>query len=301
MSGEGWIHPLPPPSNGSLLSDPILFPRSSLTPPPLRAQRRIPRRPARVRSSTARRSSSSPPAAAWSLREAAPEATVRVAPEHALRALVDAVPAPGRRLPESGRGPLNPVRQARLQAAAPRTLSRRSRGVRREVPGIDPARDAAPGIPCSVVGALLEGERGRQLDEGSTKFRGVSGILSCRIAPGCPADFTDSMTENYAPRRDSIKVDPTEICASLHTMFHSSEPEALRAFLRDKLGFSSLTDVGEARDDSSSTCRRRTWGCTRPRRLAGMGCRTGPTTSPSTATISGPRSRSSKAGGRVRR
>ncbi len=49
---------------------------------------------------------------------------------------------------------------------------------------------------------------------GSAKFRGVSRILSCRIAPGAPADFTDSMTENYAPRRDSIKVDPTEFCAS---------------------------------------------------------------------------------------
>ena len=31
----------------------------------------------------------------------------------------------------------------------------------------------------------------------------------------------------------------------VHTMFHSSEPEALRAFLQDKLGFSSFTDVGE--------------------------------------------------------
>jgi len=30
----------------------------------------------------------------------------------------------------------------------------------------------------------------------------------------------------------------------VHTMFYSSEPEALRAFLRDKLGFSS-TDVGD--------------------------------------------------------
>src|SRR6185503_11444986 len=30
----------------------------------------------------------------------------------------------------------------------------------------------------------------------------------------------------------------------VHTMFYSSEPEALRAFLRDKLGF-SYTDVGE--------------------------------------------------------
>ncbi len=30
----------------------------------------------------------------------------------------------------------------------------------------------------------------------------------------------------------------------VHTMFYSSEPEALRAFIRDKLGFSSFTDVG---------------------------------------------------------
>ena len=30
----------------------------------------------------------------------------------------------------------------------------------------------------------------------------------------------------------------------VHTMFYSSEPEALRAFLRDKLGFPS-TDVGD--------------------------------------------------------
>ena len=30
----------------------------------------------------------------------------------------------------------------------------------------------------------------------------------------------------------------------VHTMFYSSEPEALREFLRDKLGFSSYTDVG---------------------------------------------------------
>ena len=30
----------------------------------------------------------------------------------------------------------------------------------------------------------------------------------------------------------------------VHTMFYSSEPEALRAFLRDKLGFSRYSDVG---------------------------------------------------------
>lgn len=28
-------------------------------------------------------------------------------------------------------------------------------------------------------------------------------------------------------------------------MFYSSEPEALRAFLRDKLGFTSYTDTGD--------------------------------------------------------
>ena len=30
----------------------------------------------------------------------------------------------------------------------------------------------------------------------------------------------------------------------VHTMFFSSQPEALREFLRDKLGFDSFTDVG---------------------------------------------------------
>ncbi len=31
----------------------------------------------------------------------------------------------------------------------------------------------------------------------------------------------------------------------VHTMFYSKEPEALRAFLRDKLGFTSYTDTGD--------------------------------------------------------
>ena len=30
----------------------------------------------------------------------------------------------------------------------------------------------------------------------------------------------------------------------MHAMFYSAEPEALRAFLRDKLGFTSFSDVG---------------------------------------------------------
>lgn len=31
----------------------------------------------------------------------------------------------------------------------------------------------------------------------------------------------------------------------VHTMFYTSEPQELREFMRDKLGFSSYTDVGE--------------------------------------------------------
>ena len=31
----------------------------------------------------------------------------------------------------------------------------------------------------------------------------------------------------------------------VHTMFYSSQPEELRAFIRDKLGFDSYTDVGD--------------------------------------------------------
>ena len=31
----------------------------------------------------------------------------------------------------------------------------------------------------------------------------------------------------------------------VHAIFYSSEPEELRAFIRDKLGFSSFTDVGD--------------------------------------------------------
>jgi len=34
------------------------------------------------------------------------------------------------------------------------------------------------------------------------------------------------------------------VIKGVHTMFYTSEPEALRAFIRDKLGF-SYTDVGE--------------------------------------------------------
>ena len=31
----------------------------------------------------------------------------------------------------------------------------------------------------------------------------------------------------------------------VHTMFYTSQPEELRAFIRDKLGFDSYTDVGD--------------------------------------------------------
>jgi len=45
--------------------------------------------------------------------------------------------------------------------------------------------------------------------------------------------------------RKRAKADEEEhMIKGVHTMFYSSEPEALRAFLRDKLGF-PFTDVGE--------------------------------------------------------
>ena len=46
--------------------------------------------------------------------------------------------------------------------------------------------------------------------------------MSCRIDLGSAADFTDSMAENYPVPRDSIKVDPTEFCASQYA-FEGSE------------------------------------------------------------------------------
>ena len=59
------------------------------------------------------------------------------------------------------------------------------------------------------------------MESGTTTRRQIIGLipssrtLSCRIDPGSAADFTDSMAENYPVPRDSIKVDPTEFCASL--------------------------------------------------------------------------------------
>ena len=41
----------------------------------------------------------------------------------------------------------------------------------------------------------------------------------------------------------------------VHTMFYSSQPEALRAFLRDKLGFSATDASSPATLPSSSTSR----------------------------------------------
>ena len=60
----------------------------------------------------------------------------------------------------------------------------------------------------------------KDMDSGTRTRRQIIGLipsnrtLSCRIALGGTADFTDSMTENYALRRDSIKVDPTVFDAS---------------------------------------------------------------------------------------
>jgi hypothetical protein len=45
--------------------------------------------------------------------------------------------------------------------------------------------------------------------------------------------------------RNTICSTETAMIRGVHTMFYSSQPEKLRAFLRDKLGLSSYTDVGE--------------------------------------------------------
>ena len=60
----------------------------------------------------------------------------------------------------------------------------------------------------------------KDMDSGTRTRRQIIGLipssrtLSCRIPLGGAADFTDSMAENYALRRDSIKVDPTDLGAS---------------------------------------------------------------------------------------
>ena len=57
-------------------------------------------------------------------------------------------------------------------------------------------------------------------DSGTRTRRQIIGLipgsrtLSCRIVPGSAADFTDSMTENYALPHDSIKVDPPDFGTS---------------------------------------------------------------------------------------
>jgi len=56
------------------------------------------------------------------------------------------------------------------------------------------------------------------------------------------SDFLGRVRPLATERADSHKEE--SMITGVHTMFYSSEPEALRAFLRDKLGF-PFTDVGE--------------------------------------------------------
>ena len=65
--------------------------------------------------------------------------------------------------------------------------------------------------PCSSRNVMEAGTRTRRQIIGLIPS---SRTLSCRIDLGSAADFTDSMAENYPVPRDSIKVDPTEFCAS---------------------------------------------------------------------------------------
>ena len=66
--------------------------------------------------------------------------------------------------------------------------------------------------PCSSRNVMESGTRTRRQIIGLIPS---SRTLSRTIAPmASAADFTDSMTENCALPRDSIKIDPTEFCAS---------------------------------------------------------------------------------------
>ena len=81
--------------------------------------------------------------------------------------------------------------------------------------------------PCSSRNVMESGTRTRSQIIGLIPS---SRTLSRTIAPGSAADFTDSMTENCALPRDSIKIDPTEFCASpsaaqtARTCIHGVEP-----------------------------------------------------------------------------
>ena len=65
--------------------------------------------------------------------------------------------------------------------------------------------------PCSSRNVMESGTRTRRQIIGLIPS---SRTLSRTFAPGSAADFTNSMTENCALPRDSIKIDPTEFCAS---------------------------------------------------------------------------------------
>ena len=80
-----------------------------------------------------------------------------------------------------------------------------------------------------------------------------SRTLSCRIDLGSAADFTDSMAENYPVPRDSIKVDPTEFCASLafrrHAAFElGAQILAVLLLARCQLGLGLAEEFGELVD-----------------------------------------------------
>ena len=74
-----------------------------------------------------------------------------------------------------------------------------------------------------------------------------------RRAGGRPRPLNHRVDGGAPPARDNIgpagcwwrSGEVGAMIRGVHTMFYSSEPEALRTFLRDKLGFSSFTDVGE--------------------------------------------------------
>ena len=66
--------------------------------------------------------------------------------------------------------------------------------------------------------------------------------MSCKIAPGSADDFTDSMAENYALPRDSIKVEPRDLGTSQVPGATSGAPERGGLEAGAVLGWSSRVD-----------------------------------------------------------
>src|SRR5436190_9823865 len=71
----------------------------------------------------------------------------------------------------------------------------------------------------------------------------LSSYIGKQPASALPKRKSTSRTCKHAASNDPYRGNDSMI-QGVHTMFYSSRPEELRAFLRDKLGF-TFTDVGD--------------------------------------------------------